>query len=39
MLMLMGRSDPAMSEAVHFAQSMLGGSATAFYEEIGRAHV
>jgi DNA-binding CsgD family transcriptional regulator len=32
MLMLMGRSDPATSEAVHFAQSMLDGSATAFYE-------
>ena len=32
MLMLMGRSDPATSEAVHFAQAMLEGSATAFYE-------
>ena len=32
MLMLMGRSDPATSEAVHFAQAMLDGSATAFYE-------
>lgn len=32
MLMLMGRSDPATSEAVHFAQSILDGSATAFYE-------
>jgi len=32
MLMLMGRSDPATSEAIHFAQSMLEGSATAFYE-------
>lgn len=32
MLMLMGRSDPATSAAVHFAQSMLDGSATAFYE-------
>jgi len=34
-LMLMGRSDPATSEAVHFAQSMLDGSATAFYEVDG----
>ena len=32
MLMLIGRSDPATSEAVHFAQSMLEGAATAFYE-------
>lgn len=32
MLMLMGRSDPATSEAVHFAQAMLEASATAFYE-------
>ncbi len=32
MLTLMGRSDPATSEAVHFAQAMLDGSATAFYE-------
>lgn len=32
MLMLMGRADPATSEAVHFAQAMLDGSATAFYE-------
>ena len=32
MLMLTGRSDPATSEAVHFAQAMLDGSATAFYE-------
>lgn len=32
MLMLMGRADPATSEAVHFAQAMLEGSATAFYE-------
>src|SRR5215831_11018231 len=32
MLMLMGRSDPVTSEAVHFAQAMLDGSATAFYE-------
>ena len=35
MLMLMGRSDLATSEAVHFAQSMLEGSATAFYEVDG----
>src|SRR6516225_3290348 len=32
MLMLMGRSDPATSEAIHFAQAMLDGSATAYYE-------
>ncbi len=32
MLMLLGRSDAATSEAVHFAQSILDGSATAFYE-------
>lgn len=32
MLMLMGRSGPATSEAVHFAQAMLEASATAFYE-------
>jgi DNA-binding CsgD family transcriptional regulator len=32
MLMLVGRSDPVTSQAVHFAQSMLDGSATAFYE-------
>jgi DNA-binding CsgD family transcriptional regulator len=32
MLMLTGRSDPATSEALHFARSMLDGSATAFYE-------
>jgi len=32
MLMLTGRSDPATSEALRFAQSMLDGSATAFYE-------
>ncbi|WP_369726176.1 response regulator transcription factor [Bradyrhizobium sp. LLZ17] len=32
MLMLMGRSEAVTTEAVHFAQSMLEGSATAFYE-------
>src|SRR6185437_8726634 len=32
MLTLMGRSDPATSEAAHFARSMLEGSAAAFYE-------
>ncbi len=32
MLMFIGRSDPATSEAVQFARDMLDGSATAFYE-------
>lgn len=32
MLMLKGRSDATTSEAMHFARSMLDGSATAFYE-------
>jgi DNA-binding CsgD family transcriptional regulator len=32
MFMLMGRSDPATSEAVQFAKGILEGSATAFYE-------
>ncbi len=32
MLMFVGRSDPATSEAVQFAKGILEGSATAFYE-------
>lgn len=32
MLMFIGRSDPATSEAVQFAKGILDGSATAFYE-------
>ncbi|MGJ4949674.1 response regulator transcription factor [Bradyrhizobium sp. HKCCYLS20291] len=36
MLMRQDRTDAATSEALHFAQSMLDGSSTAFYEVDGR---
>ena len=35
MIALLGRSDPATTQAIHFARGILEGSATAFYEVDG----